>query len=461
MRVLVAGASGFVGSRLSRILATEGHEVVAIGRTLPRLPVGERITPRRVDAGSRDDLIEAASGCEAAYYLIHSLDSEHGFAEEDLRLARSFAEAMRTAGVARIIYLGGLGSGDLSEHLRSRQEVGEALGSSGLEVVEIRAAVIIGSGSISFEMMRYLVERLPVMVCPRWVRTKIQPVSIKEILSYLVASLQVQPGVYEIGGAPTSYREMMQTYASVRGLKRRLILDVPLLSLKLSSYWVDLVTPVDKRVSHSLIESLAVPVLVSDPSAGREFDVSAIPLPEALAQALENQAREIDDGLTERARGLSDGVYVIRRRAKLDAATRRAATEDLATIGGDIGWYGIAHAWKLRLLLGRLIGEDSKIARPETLGAGADTDWWRITHWDGSRLVLRAQGWRTGEGWLGFHVTDQGLELSAAFRPKGLPGWLYWILLGPIHRWAFAAMLRHRIRQARRLLRRDRGKAQS
>ncbi len=260
MRVGIAGATGFVGRALVAALSGD-HEVMAFSRHAPALGGATGIA---LDVGDEEAATRALAGCRAAYYLVHSLQ-DADFRSRDRRLAETFGRAAARAGVERIVYLGGLGHDPASEHLASRQEVGVALGAAGVPVVELRAAVVLGSGSISFEMLRSLTERLPFMVCPRWVRTAIQPVALVDMVEYLVGSLTVAPGVYEIGGAEvTTYRDMIDAYARARGLRQRFIVDVPYLTPRLSSYWVDFVTPVDKRVSHALIESLVTEVVVRE-----------------------------------------------------------------------------------------------------------------------------------------------------------------------------------------------------
>ena len=295
MTVAVAGASGFVGRALVRRLLDNGHDVVALGRSADTLPADTRAVA--VDVGDETATAHALAGADAAYYLVHSMAAGGEFRAVDLHLATAFGRAAARAGTGRIIYVGALGqtSGTASSaHLASRHEVGSALADGGVPVIELRAAVVFGSGSISFEMLRYLTERLPVMVCPRWVRTRIQPIALADLLSYLEQSLDVPPGVYEVGGAEvTTYRDMISEYARVRGLRSRRILDIPWLTPHLSSYWVDLVTPVDRSVSHALIESLVTEVVVieSDP-AERAFSVTPMGVEQALMAALDDQEEE-------------------------------------------------------------------------------------------------------------------------------------------------------------------------
>jgi uncharacterized protein YbjT (DUF2867 family) len=369
VRIGVAGASGFVGRALVGALTRAGHEVVAMARSAPDLPGAEG---RAVDVADGAAVRDALVGCDAAYYLVHSL-SAAGFRERDMVLAESFGRASAAAGVRRIVYLGGLGHDPGSEHLASRQEVGVALGAAGVPVVELRAAVLLGAGSISFEMLRYLTERLPFMVCPRWVHTAIQPIAAADAVRYLVGALDVEPGTYEIGGTDvTTYREMIAAYAGVRGLRRRLIVDVPYLTPRLSAYWLDLVTPVDRRVSHALVESLVTEVVVRDGArTDAAFGIRPVGLRAALAMALDDQARDVDRDLLTLPDGLRDGVRTMR------VTVPRAA--------GD--------------------------------PPGA--------------VVRRAPAGRSGESWQGSGVEGDTVVHVAARRPKGVPGFVGSALLRP------------------------------
>jgi hypothetical protein len=325
--------------------------------------------------------------------------------------------------------------------------VGSALGIAGVGVIELRAAVVFGSGSISFEMLRYLTERLPAMVCPRWVRTRIQPIALVDLLAYLEQSLHVAPGIYEIGGAEvTTYREMIAAYARVRGLYPRRIIDIPWLTPHLSSYWVDFVTPVDRSVSHALIESLTAEVIVTDPEpARRAFSVTPMGVERALATALDDQDDEVTCSLFARSNGLADGVYSVIADVVLPSNAENDIARDLSEIGGRLNWYGAAPGWIARLILGRLMGERLRRRRPAAVVQGALVDWWLVARVSTGELVLRSVGWSPGDAWLGYRV-DQGiLRQVAAFRPRGVLGFLYWKLLAPVHRLVFAQMARHRV----------------
>lgn len=448
MNIAVAGASGFVGRALTAHLLGGGHDVVALGRSLD--PISTEARAIAVDVGDERATANALAGVEAAYYLVHSMAAGGGFREVDLRLATAFGRAAAQAGVGRIIYLGALGDAPTSAHLASRHEVGSALAVAGVAVVELRAAVVFGAGSISFEMLRYLTERLPAMVCPRWVRTRIQPVALVDLLAYLDQSLRVAPGIYEIGGADvTTYREMISAYARVRGLRRRRIIDVPWLTPHLSSYWVDLVTPVDRSVSHALIESLVTEVVVIDPEpARRAFSVTPMVVERALAAVLDDQDEEVARSLFARHDGLVDGVYSVAVDVPMPPGTEDVLVRDLGAIGGQLRWYGAAPGWMARLVLGRLAGEHLRRRRPAAVVPGALVDWWRIARVGTGELVLRSVGWFPGDAWLGYHAGHGALHQVAAFRPRGIPGFLYWKLLAPVHRVAFDRMARRRAPRA-------------
>ncbi len=441
------GASGFVGRALSIALTESAHDVIAIARHPPEVPGTEA---RTVDVGDEAALRDALSGCEVAYYLVHSLGTGD-FRDRDRRLAEGCGRAAAAAGVERIVYLGGLGHDPESEHLVSRQEVGTALACEHVAVVELRAAVVLGAGSVSFEMLRYLTERLPFMICPRWVRTALQPIALADVIHYLVGATDVEPGVYEIGGADvTTYREMIAAYATARGLRRRRIVDVPYLTPRLSSYWLDLVTPVDRHVSHALVESLVTEVVVRDSArTDAAFGIEPLGLADSLTVTLDEQARALDRDLLGRDNGLRDGVYAVRVEAPILDNTPAGLDADLDRIGGSYTWYGLPFAWRARALFGRLVGERWTLQRPQVIAPGAVVDWWCVARRDPAHLVLRSIDWFPGEGWLGYQITERELIQVGALRAKGIPGFLYWKALYPVHRRVFRALAVHRVNQAR------------
>lgn len=455
MIIAIAGASGFVGRALTVHLLKSNHDVLAMHRSA-KTPVANEKTIV-VDLGDEFATARALENVDAAFYLVHSMAAGQDFQDLDYRLATAFGRGASQAGVKRIVYVGALGEAPSSAHLSSRHEVGAALRSSGIDVVELRAAVVFGAGSISFEMLRYLTERLPAMVCPRWVRTRIQPIALVDLLSYLDQSLFVAPGVYEIGGADvTTYREMIAEYARARGLRSRFILDIPWLTPHLSAYWVDLVTPVDRSVSHALIESLVTEVVVVNGARTQQaFSVVPMGVERALETALDEQDNDVANSLFTRRPGQRDGVYSVVVSLTIPAGLEDPIRGDLKTIGGALSWYGFETGWALRLVLGRVVGERLRPRRPEALVPGALVDWWRIVHIDESQLVLRSDRWFPGDAWLGYRIHEGYLQQVAAFRPRGIPGFLYWTLLGPFHRIVFNQMARHRIRRANHRAARD------
>lgn len=454
LRIAVAGATGYVGSHLVPRLAAAGHGVVAMSRSTQD-PHVEGVVHRAVDIGDRAGLTAALAGIDAAYYLVHSMAGGDDFAERDRSLAANFAAAAADAGVGRIVYLGGLGDDESdSAHLRSRHQVGNELAAGSVPVVELRAAVVLGSGSISFEMLRYLTERLPFMVCPRWIRTRIQPIAERDLLAHLERGLSddIAPGIYEVGGPDvTTYRDMIATYAKVRGLRPRRIVDVPLLTPGLSARWVDLVTPVDTAVSHALVESLVTEVVVTDglrtsAAFGLEPGDSA-GVAEAISTALASQEATVPDRLFDLPTGTHEGIYAMQEHARLHTSDLAAVRHGLRSCGGDLSWYGLSWAWRLRIALGRPFGERLTLHRPDDLEPGARVDWWEAARVDDNTLVLATDRWFCGEAWLGYRLEsgpddpDQAhLVQVGALRSKGLLGVVYWRLLWPIHLVVFELM---------------------
>lgn len=488
--ILVTGATGYIGGRLVPRLLAEGYVVRCLARDSSRLDgrawQGAKIV--QADLLEPATLPSAMEGVEVAYYLVHSMGAgEHTFADRDREAASNFAQAARKAGVKRIIYLGGLGqqtTGTLSAHLRSRQEIGDILraGSSGppihdaVPVTEFRAAIVVGSGSMSFEMIRALTERLPVMICPRWVNTLCQPISIRDVLLYLAAALQEERStgqIIEIGGANVlTYRQMMLGYARVRGLRRWLI-SVPVLTPRLSSLWVNLVTPIPTAYARPLIEGLISPVVVTNDCAQQLFpNIRPMGYHRAVRIALE----KIDLNMVETnwAGSLQSSAYahpsttqlhseqgmIIERRERTVLASPHEVYQVLTSIGGRNGWYYANWLWKIRALLDRLMGGvGMRRGRRNPIGlvAGDALDWWRVEAVEREKLILlRAEMRLPGRGWLEFRIEPltpatsgspasavrTRLQQTAWFQPRGLAGLLYWYLLYPIHRIIFAGMVR-------------------
>ncbi len=465
--VLLTGATGYVGGRLLTRLEEVGRRVRCLARRpedlRPRVKPGTDVV--YADMLEPGSLKEAVDGGEIAYYLVHSMGSAGGFEDKDREGARNFGAAARAAGVRRIIYLGGLGESNenLSPHLRSRQEVGAVLRESGVEVIELRASIVIGSGSLSFEMIRALVERLPVMITPRWVSVTAQPIGIEDLLAYLLAALDQRVDgsrVYEIGGADqVSYGELMREYARQRGL-RRLMIPVPVLSPRLSSLWLGLVTPLYARVGRKLIDSIRYPTVVRNDSALREFAIKPQGVREAMAQAIKNEEQEFaatrwSDALSASGErhdwgAVRFGTRLVDSRTVTVRVPPEVAFRPIARIGGRVGWYFATWLWRVRGFLDLLVGGVGlRRGRrdPDQLRVGDAVDWWRVEAVDpGRRLRLFAEMKLPGRAWLEFEVEPDGggsvIRQTAIFDPIGLAGLAYWYATYPVHLLVFSGMLR-------------------
>lgn len=470
--VLLTGATGYVGGRLLHRLERQACRVrclarrpaILAGKTGPRTEVVEG------DVLDRASLDSALRGVGTAYYLVHSMGATGSFEAADRQAARHFADAAKAAGVNRIVYLGGLGSTDnvLSPHLRSRQEVGEILRESGVPVLEFRASIIIGSGSLSFEMIRSLVERLPIMITPRWVSLPAQPIAIDDVLEYLVAARTLPLSrhlVCEIGGAEqVSYADLMRAYARQRGLRRRLI-AVPILTPYLSSLWLGLVTPLYARVGRKLIESIIHSTVVQDRSALERFPVRPMGVDEALRRAIADEERQFamtrwSDALSSSGAmpawgGVPFGTRLVDSRTVRVATTPDNAFAPILRIGGDTGWYAWNWLWQVRGFLDLLaggVGMRRGRRSPTLLRVGDPIDFWRVETLEPNRLRLVAEMKLPGRAWLEFEVTgDESsatIRQTAIFDPVGLLGQAYWFALYPLHQLVFGGMLRAIARMA-------------
>jgi len=470
--VLLSGATGYIGGRLLKALEKAGWPV----RCLARHPefLQQRVAPNtevvQGDCLEQSSLPAVMAGVHTAYYLVHSMGSSGRFEEQDRQAARNFAAAACQAGVRRIIYLGGLGAQgpSLSAHLRSRQEVADILRSSGVPTIEFQASIVVGSGSLSFEMIRALVQRLPVMICPRWVGVKAQPIAVEDLIAYLLQALELPVGdeaVFEIGGADqVSYGEIMQEYARQCGLRRWLI-PVPVLTPRLSSLWLGLVTPIYARIGRKLVDSMRNPTLVRNPSALEVFTIRPRGLKDAIERALQNENLEFAEtswsdalsssGKTRSWGGMRFGTRLVDSRTLRVSVKPAYAFAPVRQIGGANGWYFADFLWWLRGFLDLLVGGVGMRRgrrNAKTPAVGDALDFWRVEAFEPDRrLRLIAEMKVPGRAWLQFEVepidsqlNSEGSNISqtAIFDPAGLGGLIYWYVLYPVHRWIFGGMLR-------------------
>jgi uncharacterized protein YbjT (DUF2867 family) len=475
--ILVTGATGYIGGRLVPRLLEAGHQVRCLARQPRKLadrpwashPGVQLLAGDAADAGS---LRAAMEGCGAAFYLIHSMlaaGAEYG--ERDRELAALFARCAGEAGLQRIVYLGGLGElGDgLSEHLASRREVERVLACGPTPVTVFRAAMIIGSGSASFEILRYLVERLPVMITPRWVSTQCQPIAVRDVLRYLVECLQVPATVgctLDVGGPDVlSYLELMHVMAEERGLRRRVVMPVPVLTPWLSSLWIHLVTPVPADIARPLSEGLRNRVVCRDDQAARLMPGPLLSVREAIRAALDSLAQGkvetvwAQAGVVPGDPDWAGGTVFTDQRSVEVAASPEATFRAVCRIGGGHGWYAADFLWRLRGVLDRLAGGPGlRRGRrdPEQVAFGEPLDFWRVTDLvPQRRLALRAEMKLPGEALLEFTIEpDAGqparcrLVQTARFLPRGLAGLAYWLAVLPLHGIVFRGMLQGIRREA-------------
>lgn len=474
--ILLTGATGYVGGRLLKVLEAQGQTLNCIARTPAYLR--SRVAPTTrvfaADVLDIESLRPALAGMDTAYYLIHSLGESKGFEEQERAGARNFARVARESGIKRIIYLGGMGNEqeELSPHLRSRHEVGRILRDSGVPTLEFRASIVLGSGSLSFEMIRALTEHLPVMVMPRWVSVLAQPIGIQDLISYLVQALDLPIGaseVVEIGGADQlSYRELMEEYARLRNLKRVMI-PVPVLTPRLSSLWLGLVTPLYARVGRKLIESIKHPTIITSSRAHQLFALRPSSAAQAMRAALENEDRKFaetrwSDSLSASGTPRSYGGYqfgnrLIDYREKYVAAPPELTFQVIESIGGGKGWFGYDFLWRLRGLADLLVGGvGMRRGRPlhRQLRPGDALDFWRVEELERpKKLRLFAEMKVPGRAWLEFAVepTARGsvIRQTAIFDPSGLSGRLYWYSVYALHALVFKNMIDSIARRVTRL----------
>lgn len=466
--IAIAGVTGYIGGRLAPRLLASGHTLRCLVRTPQKLSdrdwsADPKAEVRKVDLADQAALTRELEGCEVAFYLVHSMMSAAGeYAKQDNELAIAFASAARAARVGRIVYLGGLGeTGEgLSEHLTSRREVETALGSTGVPVTVLRAAMIIGSGSASFEILRYLVHRLPVMITPKWVTTRCQPIAIDNVLAYLEGVLSVPETsgqVFDIGGSEVlPYRDIMRIMTQELGLPPRWVIPIPVLTPRLSSYWIHLVTPLSSKIARPLAEGLKNEVVCREDRITKLVPQKLLDVREAIRAALtqvEAHLVETNWSMAGPIAGDPDWsggtVFRDQREVALEVSAA-SAFRAVCRIGGNNKWH--AHRlWQIRGWLDRLAGGPGlRRGRrlPDDLRYGDALDFWRVVAVERGRwLSLRAEMKLPGEALLDFRIEATGddsctLKQIALFAPKGLFGLVYWYAVLPFHGLIFRGMLK-------------------
>jgi uncharacterized protein YbjT (DUF2867 family) len=472
--ILVTGATGYIGGRFWRLLNRQGMNVRCMVRRPEYLEPhtqGTGVEVVRGDVLEPESLAEALSGVTTAYYLIHAIGAGKGFEEQEQEGAHNFGAAAAKAGVKRVIYLGGLAPDDenLSQHMRSRHATGRALAEGGVPVLEFRASIVIGAGSLSYEMIRSLVQRLPFMVTPSWTRVLAQPIAIDDLLEYLLEAHEIPlrgHEIYEIGGRDVvTYFQLMQTYAALRG-KKIFAIPVPFLTPRLSSLWLGLVTPLFARIGRKLIDSCTKPSVVHDDRARQLFKVEPGSVETAIRKAQENEDhmfREThwsDSISSARTSSSWGGTRFGTRLVDSDEAGTAASPEKtfaaVEKIGGKTGYYFADALWRMRSALDLLLGGvGMRRGRrdPEHLSPGDVVDFWRVEKLEpGKRLLLQSEMKLPGRAWLQFEVDPEGegarLRQTAIFDPVGAAGMLYWYALYPLHIIIFKGMLRGVRREA-------------
>ena len=480
-RVLVTGATGYIGGRLVPLLIQDGHKVRVLVRSPEKLndvPWHNDVEIIQGDLSDKDSVAGAMQGMDTVYFLVHSMASGKGFADQEERIAHIVADAAAEAGVQRIVYLGGLHpEGELSPHMRSRTEVGRILLEGKVPAVVYQAGVVIGSGSASFEMIRHLTETLPVMPAPSWVRRRIEPIAIRDVLHYLARAVDVPADVnrtFDIGSREVlTYAEIMNGYAEEAGLPRRRIYALPLPAPRLAGLWVALVTPIPRSMSLPLVESL------QHDAVSKEHDIDRfVPVPdggltgyqEAVKRALGKEKRgevettwagaspsadEASSPLPSDPNWAGQTVYVDSRQRHSSVAPEHV-WKVIEGIGGKNGWYSLPMAWAIRGVLDKTVG-GAGLTRgrrnPTTLFTGDVVDWWRVELLErGSLLRLRAEMRVPGKAWLELRVDPDGAgslyRQRAIYFPKGLGGKLYWWLIAPFHGLIFPSMAKNIIKNA-------------
>ena len=477
MKILLTGATGYIGKRLLPILLDQGHEVICCVRDRNRFPFDPHPKMSFFEVDFLKDLpsSEAIKDIDVAYYLIHSMSAGTGdFAEMEAKSARNFLKLIEPTSIQQIIYLTGITNDEeLSRHLSSRKNVEEILGQGSIPLTALKAGIIVGSGSASFEIMRDLVEKLPVMVTPKWVETKSQPIAIRNVLQYLTGVLLLEESFnrsYDIAGPDIlTYKEMLLQFAEVRGFKRR-IFTVPVMTPRLSSYWLYFVTSTSYKLAVNLVDSMKVEVIATKNELGKRLGIKPIPYKEAVQLAFQKidqnsvisswkdslASSYADNSLLQHINIPTDGCLIDRRKKKIEGDPD-AVLQNIWSIGGERGWYYGSWLWKIRGFMDKMVGGVGLRrgrTHPHQINTGDTLDFWRVLAADkkNRRLLLYAEMKLPGEAWLEFKITEEGgenfLQQTATFRPSGLAGRLYWYSVMPFHFFVFEGMAENLLKSA-------------
>ncbi|MEP4079848.1 SDR family oxidoreductase [Haloferula sp.] len=469
MKILLTGASGYIGLRLLPALLEAGHTVFALVRDKRRFPgrefeaSGDQLQIIEGDLLDPDSLPVIPDGLDAAYYLVHSIGVGRDFADTELNVARNFTKWLSGGSCRRVIYLGGLGElpDGLSEHLQSRLAVGSVLAEGDASLTTFRASIIVGSGSASFEIVRDLAEKLPVMICPKWVKTRCQPIAIRDVIDYLTRVLETpetEGRTFDIGGPEVlTYRELLKGYAEVRGLSRHFV-PVPILSPRLSSWWLYLVTSTRFSLAQALVDSMKNETVCTEHEIRELIPLDLLSYKAAIERTLSRIAQNrvpsswinslvggsLDPRFIDAIKVPEHGVFADRQSTALEAP-RAEVIDAVWSIGGENGWPSMNWAWDLRGWISRMgggIGTRRGRRHPRELRAGDALDFWRVLLSDeaSGRLILYAEMKLPGEAWLDFRITEGELIQTATFRPQGLLGRLYWYAVLPAHWFLFPRM---------------------
>jgi uncharacterized protein YbjT (DUF2867 family) len=467
MRILLTGATGYIGKRMIPVLLSGGHEVICCVRDGNRFvfdtPYSDRIKVLEIDFLKKETLEQIPVDIDAAYYLIHSMASAtQDFEQLEALSASNFAAAIARTNVRQVIYLSGIVNEDkLSKHLRSRKKVEEILSSSNFSLTTLRAGIIAGSGSASFEIIRDLVEKLPVMIAPRWLNTRSQPIAIRNVIQFLNGVLLNESTFnesFDIGGPEIlTYKQMLLKYAEVRKLKR-IVVTVPVMSPRLSSYWLYFVTSTSYKLAVNLVNSMKVEIVCRNNDLSEKLDIELITYKEAVNMAFDRIAQQevlsswtdamSGDGLPNLSELInipSYGCYHDSREAKV--SDEEQTLDRIWSIGGDTGWYYANFLWKFRGFIDKIVGGVGLRRgrrNPKDIASGESLDFWRVIYANRSekRLLLYAEMKLPGEAWLEFRIVNGILKQTASFRPLGLLGRIYWYAVLPLHGIIFNGMIK-------------------